>query len=330
VALIEASTQDPELAFIMYMQACQFNLPKAISLCEATVASSFHLLPPSAFESLPLQQVCSLLDNDEMNTLEDAMFDIIENFVRVNSKNLTPEEIAMIWSTCRFPFLSLDRMVRASRVAEIPKELLVEAALGFHFVQVHDSEGLKAYAKSCEFQKNLTPRTPKLTAIWRFQKTDFPNLEMSADSTELKTKAVFGGKIFCKRCVLLDTKIKRDVPFSVTFEVQNSITWVGFGVMEESKKDNTTSYDSQGHGFYAISSNGYVWHSTNPINYTSGGIKFSAGIVTMSGNKDGELTFTVGEQKFVLPPITTDEVLIPCILIYSQNSRIRIVNDNKA
>lgn len=123
-------------------------------------------------------------------------------------------------------------------------------------------------------------------------------------------------------------EINREIPPTSTetyrykFKIDKAATWVAIGLYDSAKPDST--YTDLGHGYYALSSNGYRWSSTEKEqNYNPFGFQFTSGeIIEMiydAGNKTLNFSNSRGANT-TLSNVSCPRSLIPVVLLVSGES----------
>ena len=92
--------------------------------CGKVVAASFEQLTMGDMCKLPHDAVCAILSSTDLAAAsEDSVFDAIRAYL--GASGLREAQVAAAWSTCRFAFLSCDKIAEAVHVPHIPRDALV-------------------------------------------------------------------------------------------------------------------------------------------------------------------------------------------------------------
>jgi hypothetical protein len=112
------------------------------------------------------------------------------------------------------------------------------------------------------------------------------------------------------------------------FKIENIVSWVGIGLYDQTRQDKP--YSAVGHGFYALSHNGYLWHSDYPdVNQKPNGIAFAVGeIVEMVYNPQSKsLNFTSSVGRNVQIEVNCLRDLIPVVLLHKTGDSVSLVDE---
>ena len=101
--------------------------------CWDTASAHFDKLPAQDFLILDHSQAVEFLDQDYLGTSEeDKVFDAIVSYT-AGKLGLTQLQISTLWSTCRFCFLSVDKLLQVLHNDAVP-QLEPKCALGARVV----------------------------------------------------------------------------------------------------------------------------------------------------------------------------------------------------
>lgn len=321
---IHAKVTEPNAAFHFYRDAISLNEESIIALCEPTIATSCSIVSPSILATLPFPFLQSLFRRTDLDVEEDFVFEVIQEFIQRRRSAHSAEEISELWSCCRFPFLSCDTMARAARMPDIPPSLLIEGMMGFHFVQsgqytkdkalafVHSSAYPALFQRRIPHSKSkLTKFNPGLVG---------QHIVLSEDNTCAAAKQ--SASSFSGRIVALDGKYADSSHFTFIIRALSD-SWTAIGLVEEQKAQQPLPYRQLGHGFYLLSNNGYTWHSSkDTINHKELGFKFTTEDVIKVHFHKGTLTLQKGKEQCQITDISSDDALIPCVLLHTGSVKI--------
>ena len=129
-------------------------------VCAAVVAAKFEELTRDDLHRLPHEALCQILRRTELSvSSEDVVFDAIRAYV--GTAELDRAQVSAAWETCRFAFLSCEKIAEATQIREIPRDALVGGlAMRTYRWEKHalgeGDAGVQAFMPRCRFGTEFT------------------------------------------------------------------------------------------------------------------------------------------------------------------------------
>jgi uncharacterized membrane protein YgcG len=142
----------PEDAILLLAKSIKFSHDGLCQLCLTVVAASFDHLNSDDLAMIPDHNfVCKLLDQDDlMVSHEDQVFDAILSYCNAKDQILSSDQRKDIWKTCRFFFLSAERIVRIMGVPDMPVEFVKIALVGKQIQIEKGRQGLEEFVNASD------------------------------------------------------------------------------------------------------------------------------------------------------------------------------------